>query len=51
MGGGAALALEHAIAEDFEIDHTTLQVEHRRPDELLQVEVASDLERSSDSER
>lgn len=36
------LALEHAIHEDFEIRHTTLQVEHRRPAELLQVEVASD---------
>ncbi len=34
------LALEHDINERFRIDHTTLQVEHRHPDELLQVEVA-----------
>jgi cobalt-zinc-cadmium efflux system protein len=33
------LALEHEIAARFTIDHTTLQVEHRHPDELLQVEV------------
>jgi cobalt-zinc-cadmium efflux system protein len=45
------LALEHALHESFAIDHTTLQVEHRHADELLQVEVTSDLERSSDSER
>ena len=36
------LALEHEIHERFEIDHTTLQVEHRHPEELLQVEVPSD---------
>jgi cobalt-zinc-cadmium efflux system protein len=36
------LALEHAIHEQFAIDHTTLQVEHRHPDELLQVEVTSE---------
>ncbi|HEX2389144.1 MAG TPA: cation diffusion facilitator family transporter [Solirubrobacterales bacterium] len=36
------LAVEHDIHERFEIEHTTLQVEHRRPEELLQVEVASD---------
>jgi len=35
-------ALEHEIHERFEIDHTTLQVEHRHPEELLQVEVPSD---------
>jgi cobalt-zinc-cadmium efflux system protein len=33
------LALEHDIHERFTIHHTTLQVEHRHPDELLQVEV------------
>jgi cobalt-zinc-cadmium efflux system protein len=33
------LALEHEIHEDFEIDHTTLQVDHRHPEELLQVEM------------
>ncbi len=38
------LAVEHDIHERFEIEHTTLQVEHRRPEELLQVEVASDSE-------
>jgi cobalt-zinc-cadmium efflux system protein len=47
----ARLAIEHAIHERFAIEHTTLQVEHRHPDELLQVELASDLERSSDSPR
>jgi len=36
------LALEHELRERFAIDHTTLQVEHRHRDELLQVEVASD---------
>ena len=36
------LAVEHDIHERFEIEHTTLQVEHRRPEELLQVEVTSD---------
>jgi cobalt-zinc-cadmium efflux system protein len=39
------LALEHDIHERFAIDHTTLQVEHRHPAELLQVDVASDSER------
>ncbi|KAA0272508.1 MAG: cation transporter [Acidobacteria bacterium] len=39
------LALEHELHERFRVDHTTLQVEHRRPDELLQVEVTSDSER------
>jgi cobalt-zinc-cadmium efflux system protein len=39
------LALEHELHERFVIDHTTLQVEHHHPDELLQVEVASDSER------
>ncbi|MFN8113020.1 MAG: cation diffusion facilitator family transporter [Solirubrobacterales bacterium] len=43
------LALEHDIHERFRIDHTTLQVEHRHPDELLQVEVAD--RGSSDSGR
>ncbi len=33
------LAIEHDIHERFAIDHTTLQVEHRHPEELLQVEV------------
>jgi cobalt-zinc-cadmium efflux system protein len=33
------LAIEHEIHERFEIDHTTLQVEHVHPDGLLQVEV------------
>ena len=47
----ARLAIEHAIHERFAIEHTTLQVEHRHPAELLQVELASDLERSSDSPR
>ena len=41
------LALEHEIHERFAIDHTTLQVEHRHPEELLQVEVASDSEPDS----
>ena len=41
------LALEHEIHETFAIDHTTMQVEHRHPDELLQVEVASDSEPDS----
>jgi cobalt-zinc-cadmium efflux system protein len=36
------LALEHEIHQRFEIEHTTLQVEHRHPEELLRVEVASD---------
>ena len=36
------LAVEHDIHERFEIEHTTLQVEHRPPEELLQVEVTSD---------
>lgn len=36
------LALEHELHERFAIDHTTLQVEHRHRDELLQVEVAAD---------
>ncbi len=36
------LALEHEIHERFRIDHTTLQVEHRHPEELLQVDVTSD---------
>jgi cobalt-zinc-cadmium efflux system protein len=38
------LALEHEIHERFAIEHTTMQVEHRHPEELLQVEVASDSE-------
>ena len=42
----ARLAIEHVIHERFAIDHTTLQVEHRHPDELLQVELASDSGRS-----
>ena len=46
---GIRLALEHAIHERFGIDHTTLQVEHRHEDELLQVEVAD--RGSSHSER
>ena len=41
------LALEHEIHETFAIEHTTMQVEHRHPDELLQVEVASDSEPDS----
>jgi len=36
------LALEHEIDARFAIDHTTLQVEHHHPEELLQVEVPSD---------
>ena len=39
------LALEHDIRERFGIDHTTLQVDHRRPSELLQVELPSDSQR------
>ena len=39
---GKRLALEHEIHERFSIDHTTLQVEHRHPEELLQVELPSD---------
>ncbi len=38
------LALEHEIHETFGIDHTTMQVEHRHPEELLQVELSSDSE-------
>jgi cobalt-zinc-cadmium efflux system protein len=33
------LELEHVLHERFELDHTTLQVDHRHPEELLQVEV------------
>ena len=33
------LELEHELHERFDLDHTTLQVDHRHPDELLQVEV------------
>jgi cobalt-zinc-cadmium efflux system protein len=33
------LELEHELHERFELDHTTLQVDHRHPDELLQVEL------------
>ncbi len=36
------LALEHEIDQRFAIDHTTLQVEHHHPEELLQVDVPSD---------
>ncbi len=36
------LALEHEIHESFEIDHTTMQVEHRHPEALLRVELPSD---------
>ena len=32
------LELEHELLERFEIDHTTLQVDHRHPRELLQVD-------------
>jgi cobalt-zinc-cadmium efflux system protein len=33
------LELEHELHERFELDHTTMQVDHRHPDELLQVEL------------
>ena len=33
------LELEHELRERFSLDHSTLQVDHRHPDELLQVEV------------
>ncbi len=33
------LELEHELRERFELSHTTLQVDHRHEDELLQVEV------------
>ncbi len=33
------LELEHELHERFGLEHTTLQVDHRRPAELLQVEV------------
>jgi cobalt-zinc-cadmium efflux system protein len=33
------LQLEHELHERFDLDHTTLQVDHRHPEELLQVEV------------
>jgi cobalt-zinc-cadmium efflux system protein len=36
------LELEHELHERFHLDHTTLQVDHRHPEELLQVEVPSD---------
>jgi len=36
------LELEHELRERFDLDHTTLQVDHRHPEELLQVEVPSD---------
>jgi len=36
------LALEHELHERFDLDHTTLQVDHRHTDGLLQVEVPSD---------
>ena len=33
------LELEHLLRERFHLDHTTLQVDHRHEDELLQVEL------------
>lgn len=36
------LELEHELHERFDLEHTTLQVDHRHPGELLQVEVPSD---------
>jgi len=36
------LELEHELRDRFHLDHTTLQVDHRHPEELLQVEVPSD---------
>lgn len=33
------LELEHELHERFKLEHTTLQVDHRHPDELLQVQV------------
>ena len=33
------LELEHELHERFGLDHTTLQVDHRHPEELLQVDV------------
>ena len=36
------LELEHELRDRFDLDHTTLQVDHRHPEELLQVEVPSD---------
>ncbi|MBA2523935.1 MAG: cation transporter [Solirubrobacterales bacterium] len=33
------LELEHELQERFDLDHTTLQVDHRHRDELLQVDV------------
>ncbi len=34
------LCLEHELHERFGLEHTTLQVDHRHPDELLQVRVS-----------
>jgi cobalt-zinc-cadmium efflux system protein len=33
------LELEHELHDRFGLDHTTLQVDHRHEEELLQVEV------------
>jgi cobalt-zinc-cadmium efflux system protein len=33
------LGLEHELHEQFGLEHTTLQVDHRHPDELLQVKL------------
>jgi cobalt-zinc-cadmium efflux system protein len=38
------LALEHELHERFRLDHTTLQVDHRHEEELLQVEVPGEAE-------